>query len=478
MHDDDPDDVVHNLFAEQAYGARAPLGRPIAGTVESIEAMTRAQVAAVLPAPLPPGQHGGRRRRQPRPRRGGPAWCARALRPARLAARRRAAGAAAARGPPGPRAPGRGRGDPPVRAGQPGPRHGGRDTATTTAASRSACSTPPSVGARRPGCSRRSASAAAWPTRSSPSPATTPTPAWSASRWAACPTSSTTCWPWSAPSCPGWPRTASPRRSWCAARASCAGGLVLGLEDSGSRMSRIGKAELVHDELLGIDEVMDRIESVTLDEVRDVAAELFGSPRSWRSSARPSAGAICHDAGAGGGPEHAGEGADDEPLGGPVRALVVRRSGKRPTPLSAEHDRDALGEAGREPGEDRQPLERADPGAAAQHLAGAAGPVERLVVGRGGRPARSCPRTRRPGGDRSATDHRQQPGDGDQDGRAPPVRPRSTRPPPPRPRPRPAAAARPAARSRRPAAGPAEGAARPARTRAAPGRAAWCSRRS
>ena len=28
------------------------------------------------------------------------------------------------------------------------------------------------------------------------------------------------------------------------------GGLVLGLEDSGSRMSRIGKAELVHDELL------------------------------------------------------------------------------------------------------------------------------------------------------------------------------------------------------------------------------------
>ncbi len=28
------------------------------------------------------------------------------------------------------------------------------------------------------------------------------------------------------------------------------GGLVLGLEDSGSRMSRLGKAELVYDELL------------------------------------------------------------------------------------------------------------------------------------------------------------------------------------------------------------------------------------
>ncbi|MEZ5193883.1 MAG: pitrilysin family protein [Nocardioides sp.] len=30
MHDDDPDDVVHNLFAAQAWAA--PLGRPIAGT--------------------------------------------------------------------------------------------------------------------------------------------------------------------------------------------------------------------------------------------------------------------------------------------------------------------------------------------------------------------------------------------------------------------------------------------------------------
>ncbi|WP_240770422.1 pitrilysin family protein [Nocardioides sp. GY 10127] len=44
MHDDDPDDVVHDLFAELAWGARTPLGRGIAGTVESIEALTRDQV--------------------------------------------------------------------------------------------------------------------------------------------------------------------------------------------------------------------------------------------------------------------------------------------------------------------------------------------------------------------------------------------------------------------------------------------------
>ena len=56
------------------------------------------------------------------------------------------------------------------------------------------------------------------------------------------------------------------------------GGLVLGLEDSGSRMSRLGKAELVHDELLSIDDVMARIDAVTLDEVCEVAAEVFGGP--------------------------------------------------------------------------------------------------------------------------------------------------------------------------------------------------------
>jgi len=43
MHDDDPDDVVGNLYAEKAWGA-TPLGRPIAGTVASIRSLTRAQI--------------------------------------------------------------------------------------------------------------------------------------------------------------------------------------------------------------------------------------------------------------------------------------------------------------------------------------------------------------------------------------------------------------------------------------------------
>ena len=51
---------------------------------------------------------------------------------------------------------------------------------------------------------------------------------------------------------------------------------MLGLEDTGSRMSRIGKAELFHGELLGVDEVLARIDAVTLDDVHTVAADLFG----------------------------------------------------------------------------------------------------------------------------------------------------------------------------------------------------------
>ncbi|RLV48901.1 insulinase family protein [Nocardioides mangrovicus] len=59
------------------------------------------------------------------------------------------------------------------------------------------------------------------------------------------------------------------------ARGQLRGGLVLGLEDTGSRMSRLGEAELFHERLLGVDEVLERIEGVTLDDVRTVAGELF-----------------------------------------------------------------------------------------------------------------------------------------------------------------------------------------------------------
>jgi len=56
--------------------------------------------------------------------------------------------------------------------------------------------------------------------------------------------------------------------------------LVLGLEDTSSRMSRIGKSEIATGELLSIDELLARIAAVTPDDVRDVAATLLAAPPS------------------------------------------------------------------------------------------------------------------------------------------------------------------------------------------------------
>jgi predicted Zn-dependent peptidase len=56
------------------------------------------------------------------------------------------------------------------------------------------------------------------------------------------------------------------------------GGLVLGLEDTGSRMSRLGKSELVYGELMTVDEILGHIDAVTLDDVQMLAFELLRGP--------------------------------------------------------------------------------------------------------------------------------------------------------------------------------------------------------
>ena len=53
------------------------------------------------------------------------------------------------------------------------------------------------------------------------------------------------------------------------------GGLVLGLEDTASRMGRLAKAELVHGELPSVGELIAAVDEVTLDEVRGVARDLL-----------------------------------------------------------------------------------------------------------------------------------------------------------------------------------------------------------
>jgi predicted Zn-dependent peptidase len=56
------------------------------------------------------------------------------------------------------------------------------------------------------------------------------------------------------------------------------GGLVLGLEDSSSRMSRIGKGELNYADHLTVEQTLARIEAVTTQDVADLASEILRRP--------------------------------------------------------------------------------------------------------------------------------------------------------------------------------------------------------
>jgi predicted Zn-dependent peptidase len=62
------------------------------------------------------------------------------------------------------------------------------------------------------------------------------------------------------------------------AKGSLRGGLVLGLEDSGSRMNRIGRSELNYGEHRSIADTLAKIEEVTLDEANAVARMLLTRP--------------------------------------------------------------------------------------------------------------------------------------------------------------------------------------------------------
>ncbi|MER5494942.1 M16 family metallopeptidase [Streptomyces sp. NPDC002454] len=55
-----------------------------------------------------------------------------------------------------------------------------------------------------------------------------------------------------------------------------AGSTVLGLEDTGALMNRIGKSELCWGEQMSVDDMLARIGAVTPDEVRSVAREVLG----------------------------------------------------------------------------------------------------------------------------------------------------------------------------------------------------------
>ncbi|MGD2051419.1 MAG: pitrilysin family protein [Acidimicrobiia bacterium] len=62
------------------------------------------------------------------------------------------------------------------------------------------------------------------------------------------------------------------------AKGNVEGSLALSLEDSNSRMSRLGREELTGIEHMSVDEVLARIDAVTVDETIEVAREVYSGP--------------------------------------------------------------------------------------------------------------------------------------------------------------------------------------------------------
>lgn len=63
------------------------------------------------------------------------------------------------------------------------------------------------------------------------------------------------------------------------AKGQVSGGMVLGLEDTSSRMSRIARSEMNHGDVPSVSQVLERISAVTLEEVHALAHHLWSQER-------------------------------------------------------------------------------------------------------------------------------------------------------------------------------------------------------
>ncbi|HZA60364.1 MAG TPA: pitrilysin family protein [Actinomycetota bacterium] len=63
------------------------------------------------------------------------------------------------------------------------------------------------------------------------------------------------------------------------AKSHMKGSLALSLEDTGGRMSRLGKSEIGHGEILSIDQIFERIDSVTAEDAKGVGEAVLSRPR-------------------------------------------------------------------------------------------------------------------------------------------------------------------------------------------------------
>ena len=59
------------------------------------------------------------------------------------------------------------------------------------------------------------------------------------------------------------------------AKGQVRGSLVLGQEDTGSRMVRIGKSELVYGEIMSMDQILAEVASVTREGLFEISKELL-----------------------------------------------------------------------------------------------------------------------------------------------------------------------------------------------------------
>jgi predicted Zn-dependent peptidase len=63
------------------------------------------------------------------------------------------------------------------------------------------------------------------------------------------------------------------------AKSHMRGSMVLSLEETSARMSRVAKSEIAHGEVIGLDEVLERIDAVTAEDARSVAEDVLTRPR-------------------------------------------------------------------------------------------------------------------------------------------------------------------------------------------------------
>ena len=284
MYEDDPQDTVFDVLGEAVFGTH-PLGRPIIGRAPvirdtPIDVIAEFHARRYVPGSVVIAAAGsvdhdaivelatrtlGERRRSSRSRRRSP-----------LRARRAPTCASCARTPS---------------------RSTSRSAASacsaaTTAASRPACSTRSSAGCPPRGCSRPCARSAGWPTRSTRSPGQYADTGQVGLYVGTRPDNLVEAMQVVGDELERLREQPATEEELVRARENVKARVVLGMESTGARMHRLGGSLLFGLPLLETDEVMDRIDAVTMDDMRCAGRRAVGARRAVRGRHRPGRGRV------------------------------------------------------------------------------------------------------------------------------------------------------------------------------------------